>query len=151
MNALAIIALLLVIASGLSYVIQNRENLSMKSLFSPGLILGVAVLLLAINFVSENYDPAIDYATQGWPLKRNKTGPSSKCNYYKTSELLPSCINTQKPSACPGECTDSSSSLFSSSGSCKKTCKRNSDCPHPMMCSFRTPNHVEGCCLGPGN
>ena len=104
MNALAIIALLLVIASGLSYVIQNRENLSMKSLFSPGLILGTAVLLLAINFVSENYDPAIDYATQGWPLKRNKTGPSSKCNYYETSEFLPSCINTQKPSSCPSSC-----------------------------------------------
>ena len=104
MNALAIIALLLVVVAALSFVITNKSNLSMKMIYSPGFLLGVAVLLLSINVVSENYDPAVDYRAQGWPTARNKVPAGSTCDYYQSSSYLPSCINTQSPSKCPGSC-----------------------------------------------
>lgn len=101
MNVLSIIALILVIISGMYYVFLNSGNLSMKMLVSPGVLCWIALLLLSINFVSENYDPATDFAG-GWPTARNSMmQKASKCAYNKSSSILPSCINTQEPKTCP--------------------------------------------------
>jgi hypothetical protein len=101
MNVLSTIALILVIISGMYYVFLNSGNFSMKMLMSPGVLCWIALLLLSINFVSENYDPATDFAG-GWPTARNSMmQKASKCAYNKSSSILPSCINTQEPKTCP--------------------------------------------------
>ncbi len=83
------------------YIFLNSGNLSMKMLMSPGVLCWIALLLLSINFVSENYDPATDFAS-GWPTARNSMmQKASKCKYNKSSSILPSCINTQEPKTCP--------------------------------------------------
>ena len=105
-KVLSIISLILIISASLWYTVINAGNIKQTSglldlVASPGGLVMIAILFMAISLVSDNSDDFTHFSDKGWPTQHNKLNKSrSECAYYKDSALLPSCIDRETPSDC---------------------------------------------------
>ena len=100
---LSITSLLLIIVASLWYTsdIVTHYQETGSIVLSPGGLIMIAILFMAISLVSDNSDGFTHFSDKGWPTQHNKLNKSrSECAYYKDSALLPNCIDRETPSDC---------------------------------------------------